>query len=73
MCLCCSFVAYVDFAGDGGGDQGGAVFAQALDGALHMGDQGVDLARFAVEMGGDGALFGEGGEEIIVSQPVKRD
>lgn len=34
--------AQVDLAGDGSGNQGGAVFAQQLDGALSLGDQVVN-------------------------------
>ena len=48
---------HVDFAGYCCGDEGGAEFFEAVDGFLDFGDEGVDLGGFAVEEGGDGALF----------------
>ena len=56
-------VAHVDLAGDGGGDQGGAVLVEEVDGLGDLGGQGVDLGCLAVEVVGDGLLFGEGGDD----------
>lgn len=54
-----SSAAQVDLAGHGGGDKGGAVVAQALDGLFDLGGEGVELGDFAVEVGGDSLLFGK--------------
>ena len=50
----------VEALGDSVADQGGALFLEQLDQPLLLGDEGVDFGRFAVEEGGDGALFGQG-------------
>ena len=44
-----SLIPNIDLAGDGGGDEGGAVFLQSFDGFSNLGDEGVKLCRFAIE------------------------
>ena len=46
--------------GDGVADEGDALLAQEGVELLRPGDEGVDLGGLAVEVGGDGALLGEG-------------
>lgn len=55
----------VEAASDGVADEGGAMFGEEGEAAAFVGDEGVDLGGFAVEVGGDGALFGEGRERGI--------
>lgn len=41
--------AYVNLAGDGGGDQRGAAFLQQVDGVVSFGGEGVEFGHFSLE------------------------
>ncbi len=60
-------VSHVNLAGDGGGDEGGAVFLQPLHRLLHLPHQRVQLRRLPVQIRGDGGLFGEGWERGVAN------
>ncbi len=47
----------IEAPGDGVADDGGAFFGEEGEAAAFVGDEGVYLRGFAVEVGGDGALF----------------
>lgn len=55
--------ADVEFAGDDVGEEAGAVFAHEVGLTAGGVDGGVDSGGGFVEVGGDGALFGEGWEQ----------
>jgi hypothetical protein len=49
----------VKLAGDGLGNQGGAVFLEQLDLPAESGEKGVNAGAFGFDVGDDGALFGK--------------
>ena len=49
--------SYVDLAGHGRRDQGGAEFPQAFDGFVALGYEGIDFGSSAVEERSNSALF----------------
>jgi hypothetical protein len=51
----------IDLPRDGGGNQGGAVFLQAVDGGADFGDQGVQLRCSSMYVLSDRTLFYERG------------
>ena len=55
-------LAHINLAGDGGGDEGSAVFLQPFNRLLHLPHRRVQLRRLFVKIRGDGGLFGEGWE-----------
>jgi len=47
--------SHVYFAGDGGRDEGGAIFFQVGDAGFDLGDGGIYFGRLAVQVGSDEA------------------
>ena len=60
FCFNKAWVADVQLAGYGGGDDGLAAFGEQVDLAFELGYEDVDALGFGVEVIGDGALFGDG-------------
>ena len=58
----------VDLAGDGSGDEAGAVFAEVGDGGGDFVAEGVEVGGLMVEKSGDGALFEQGRRWSVLRQ-----